>query len=152
MILDYTFDNDKYIAKLIAEQASDQIIDLNELINSGEKASLFSERPYVLVADYNRLLNLKTLFKMGKTVTEGSKIIYCIFVTDGKRSYPLNMAKNICAVKGGVLFGCESFLRGKRNDEAALLKAKQLGSCVRDSVPFEVGTAIFPMRFAGKRK
>ena len=98
MIINYTNSQDKYLAHFIAEECGDDIIDVSQKIKDGDTSSIFSEKPYVLVADYNLLCKLNSIITMGKTKFEGSKIFYVVFVNKNaqKNDYVTStFAKNI---------------------------------------------------------
>lgn len=140
MILNYTKKQDEYLSKYIAEICDDHIIDVNEKIKEKDTSPLFSQKPYVLIADYDMLTKAKSLVNMGRTHFEGSKILYVIFISDNpkKNSYLTStFAKNICAVKSTVLFGQEGLKRASEKlTEDEILTAKHLGYFIRDSIPF----------------
>ena len=148
MIINYTKEQDSYIAKYIQEITGDQVFYAKDKINSLETSPIHSEKPYVLIADYDMLCKAKTLFTMGRTEFSGSKILYVIFV-DSSRAY-LTFAKSISAVKGMVLFGCDCMQAVQHESavsEEKIIKSKKLGSFVRDSIPFETGVKnLYPMR------
>ena len=102
MILNYTNKNDEYILKYIAESMQDQVIDCKQRIKNKDASPVFSEKPYLLIADYNLLLNAKSIFNLGITSFEGSKILYVLFVNKNAKEneyLTLAFAKNIAAVK-----------------------------------------------------
>ena len=140
MILNYTKKQDEYLSKYIAEICDDHIIDVNEKIKAKDTSPLFSQKPYVLIADYDMLAKAKSLVNMGRTHFEGSKILYVIFISDNpkKNAYLTStFAKNICAVKSTVLFGQEGLKRANEIlTEDEILTAKHLGYFIRDSIPF----------------
>ena len=144
MIINYTNSQDKYFAHFIAEECGDDIIDVSQKIKDGDTSSIFSEKPYVLVADYNLLCKLNSIITMGKTKFEGSKIFYIVFVNKNaqKNAYVTStFAKNISSTKKLVLFGCEAVEVKKSKEqitEADIINARRLGSLVRDSIPFSV--------------
>lgn len=157
MILNYTQQKDNYIASTIAEISGDSVINLYDKIKSGDKSPIFSESPYILIADYNQIAKFKALFKMGFTPYLGSKIFYFIAVCNEKDNcfYNVcNLAKDICAVKNMVLFGCDvvqEVTEGSGYSEQQILKVNQLGACFRDSVPFNSNKFYdYPCRFAIK--
>ncbi len=142
MIINYTKQNDEYIAKYLAEVTGDEIYQANLKINVGDCSSIFSETPYVLVADYQMLCKARSLVTMGRTPFEGSKIFYLIIVDDKnaqkKTGAYHSFAKSICAVKNMVLFGCDAFQCLKENEresEEQIEKVKRLGTHMRDMVP-----------------
>ena len=113
---------------------------LDEKMKAKDTSPLFSQKPYVLIADYDMLAKAKSLVNMGRTHFEGSKIFYVIFISDNpkKNAYLTStFAKNICAVKSTVLFGQEGLKRAsERVTEDEILTAKHLGYFIRDSIPF----------------
>ncbi len=142
MILNYTNNKNEYVANYIAEVSGDQILHLSNLIETKEIQTIFSETPYILVADYKMISKFKALYKMGLTRFEGSKIFYfvCVINDADKNFYNAHaFAKDICAVKNMVLFGCDTFelLKNEAPNEYQICMAKQLGGYFRDSVPFD---------------
>ena len=99
--------------------------------------------------------NLYTIIiaSMGITHFTGSKILYVIFIDENnKANHYLHstLSKNICAVKNMVSFGVENFNGLNETefaDENAILKAKYLGSFIRDSIPLcNIGENEYPFR------
>ena len=80
------------------------------------------------------------------------KIFYFVCVTSdaNKKLYNAHaFAKDICAVKNMVLFGCDSFeiVKNAQPNEEQICKAKRLGAYFRDSVPFKNSTNVnYPVR------
>ena len=148
MIINYTQKKDEYLCKYIQEITGDEVFDATAKISDGDTSSLFSERPYLLIADYSMLCKAKSLFTMGRTEFLGSKIFYVLFVDDNvskNQKNTLAFAKSICAVKNMVLFGCDitysncfDWLNSDaRFKEWQLNKANIIASCVRDFIPFK---------------
>ena len=153
MILNYTNQQDKYVSEYIAEICNDEVIDVEQKIKEGNTEAVFSEKPYLLIADYKKITKLKSLVNMGITHFTGSKILYVIFIDENnKANHYLHstLSKNICAVKNMVSFGVENFNGLKETefaDENAILKAKYLGSFIRDSIPLcNIGENEYPFR------
>ena len=158
MIINYTQKKDEYLCKYIQEITGDEVFDATAKIAYGDTSSLFSERPYLLIADYSMLCKAKSLITMGRTEFLGSKIFYVLFVDDNvskNQKKALSFAKSICAVKNMVLFGCDitysncfDYLNNDaRFKEWQLGKANIIAKCVRDYIPFkgEIKCA-FPLR------
>lgn len=158
MIINYTKQKDEYLCKYIQEITGDEVFDATKKIAVGDTSALFSERPYLLIADYSMLCKAKSLITMGRTEFTGSKIFYVLFVDEKANKNQKNalaFAKSICAVKNMVLFGCDITYSNVRNllssdmrfKEWQLNKANIIASCVRDYIPFngEINTA-FPLR------
>lgn len=153
MILNYTNKENQYICNYLAEVADDEVIDCERIIKNKDKLEFFSQKPYLLIADYDMLCNLKTLLAMNKTSFNGSKIFYVIFVCKNAQNnnYLTHaFAKSISATKNAVLFGCVAIERknkGEALSESEIVNAKILGSYVRDSIPFSgVNSVNYPIR------
>ena len=155
MILNYTNKNDEYISKYIAESMQDQVIDCKQRIKNKDTSAVFSEKPYLLIADYNLLLNAKSIFNLGITSFEGSKILYILFVNKNAKEneyLTFTFAKNIAAVKKMVLFGCKSFEQktDANLQEEDIITVKNLGCLIRDSIPFSCKQDLcYPIRVNG---
>lgn len=153
MILNYTNEQNKYISKYLAETSGDQVLEVSDILKDNKNKRLFSETPYILVADFCAICKLKVLAKMGSMNFEGSKILYVVF-TDSQNQTALfnSFAKSMAGVKNCVLFGCDSLQtlsEGQTPSEEQILKVRSLASAFRDSVPFNSNeNCNFPYRIS----
>ncbi len=103
MIIDYLKDG---------SQVTDYLkVSLNDRVyvrKDGDKPRrFFSVNPFVFVFDYARMQNVGFLKLFNAERFTGSKVLYCIFLSDTYNEDCLNYAIRVAKQKHLVLFGCE---------------------------------------------
>ena len=107
MILYFTgTGNSRFVAKFLADQLQDEILDTTPFIKSGKASDLFSDKPYVIVspiyawrmpAIFESFLNTITL--------HGSKMIYFVQTCGGDMGACAMYNKTLCNKMGKEYFG-----------------------------------------------
>ena len=100
MIINYATISIKLIEKISATIGEPVFIR-----GSPENYSIFSETPFVLLFDYKKMKDKSFWQAFGKEKFMGSKILYCLYLTDKEHKKITDYATKMARLHDFVLFG-----------------------------------------------
>lgn len=98
--------NSRYAASLLAEALGDELVSLNELMRSGDRPALSSQKPYVICAPthcYRLPLSLEKL--LGELKFEGNQKAYFVMTCGAGTGGAASINKALCADLGLAYMG-----------------------------------------------
>ena len=144
--------NSRYVAEFIAKATGDELVSMNERIQTKNKSALVSEKPLVFVAPvYAGRIPRAVESYIREVSFAGNKAAYFVAVCAGSAWIAASYAQKLCAEKGFKLLGFSSVLmpqgyiahaeiapESETNQiiDAAAPKIKLLAQLIKGSLPF----------------
>lgn len=131
MIINY-LKNDSQITNYLKISLNDRVC----VRKIGDKPRrFFSVNPFVFVFEYGSMQNVEFIKLFNAELFTGSKVLYCIFLSDIYNDDCVNYAVRVAKQKHLVLFGCEcltSAVSTRTQIQLSKITDKVIGYC-----PFE---------------